>query len=49
MRKETIKIDYKDEEVRDAIYTYKLEGEELKLIGGEGTIGGEYTLKKENK
>lgn len=42
-----LEIDYKNEEVHDATYTYKLEGDELELIGGEGTIGGEYTLKKE--
>ena len=40
-------MDFKNEAVHDATYTYQLEGEVLTLIGGEGTTGGEYTLNKE--
>ncbi len=47
--KNILKLDFKKEEVHDATYTCMFENEELKLIGGEGTAGGEYTLKKESK
>ena len=39
-----ISIDYANEEVHDAEYTYEAEGDRLKLTGGEGTAGGEYVL-----
>ena len=45
---ENIMMDFKNEALRDATYTYKLEDDTLTLIGGEGTTGGEYILKKEN-
>lgn len=47
--KDKLTIDFKNEAVRDATYTFKNENDTLKLIGGEGTIGGEYVLKKESK
>ena len=42
-------MDFKDKIIHDATYTYKLENDTLILKGEEGTMGGEYTLKKENK
>lgn len=45
---ENIMMDFKNEALRDATYTYKLEDDTLTLIGGEGTTGGKYILKKEN-
>ena len=44
-----VTMDFKDEIIHDATYTFNLEDDILTLIGGEGTTGGEYTLKKENK
>lgn len=46
---EKIKMDFKNEAVHDATYTFKLENDTLTLQGEEGTTGGEYILKKENK
>ena len=46
---QNIMLDFENEAIHDATYTYQLEGDTLTLIGGEGTIGGEYILKKENK
>ena len=46
---EKLTMDFKNEAVHDATYTFKLENDTLTLQGEEGTIGGEYTLKKENK
>jgi len=43
-----LKILYDNSEVHDSEYTYSLEGDKLKLIGGEGTAGGEYYLEKAN-
>lgn len=40
-------IDFVDEKVKDATYSYQVENDTLKLVGEEGTSGGEYTLKKE--
>lgn len=43
-------IDYVSESVHDGSYTFKINGNKLTLIGGEGTIGGTYELTKvENK
>ncbi len=39
-------IDFENEAVHDAKYTFNLEDDTLTLIGGEGTTGGEYILKK---
>ena len=45
-----IHIDYENESVHDGSYTFKIDGNKLTLIGGEGTIGGTYELTKvENK
>lgn len=39
-----LKIDYSDVEVHDAEYLYSIENGRLKLVGKEGTAGGEYYL-----
>lgn len=39
-----LKIDFEDELVHDATYTFELNDSQLRLIGGEGTTGGEYIL-----
>ena len=44
-----IEIDFMLDALRDASYTFTLEGKNLTLIGGEGTTGGEYRLQKETK
>lgn len=45
-----IHIDYENESVHDGSYTFKIDGNKLTLVGGEGTIGGTYELTKvENK
>lgn len=44
-----LKIDFKDEAVKDATYTFSIKDSILTLIGGEGTIGGEYILERESK
>lgn len=44
-----LKLDFEKEEIYDATYTATINDNTLKLIGGEGTTGGEYTLKKESK
>ena len=46
---EVLTLDFQNEAVQDASYTYKLKDGTLILQGGEGTTGGEYVLKKENK
>ncbi|MBQ8255271.1 MAG: hypothetical protein IJY94_07210, partial [Clostridia bacterium] len=33
-----------NESVRDGTYTFTVEDNTLTLIGGEGTVGGTYTL-----
>ena len=45
----TLKMDFENEAVHDATYTFNIENDTLTLIGGEGTMGGEYILKKESK
>lgn len=40
-------IDFKEEMIFDATYTFKLDGDTLTLTGEEGTNGGEYTLKRD--
>lgn len=40
-------IDFKDEKVHDAKYSYEINNDILKLIGEDGTAGGNYTLKKQ--
>ena len=49
--KDLLKLDFKDEQVHDAVYSYELKDGVLKLISREGTVSvdQEYILKKENK
>ncbi len=51
IKKDQISIDYENESVRDGTYTFTVEDNTLTLIGGEGTVGGTYTLTRveENK
>ena len=44
IKKDQISIDYESESVRDGTYTFTVEDNTLTLIGGEGTVGGTYTL-----
>ena len=44
--KNVITIEFANEEVHDAEYSYELNDGKLRLIGGEGTVGGEYYLDK---
>ena len=37
-------MDYENESVRDGTYSFSVENNTLTLIGGEGTVGGTYTL-----
>ena len=42
-----LSIDFSEDIVRDCEYTFKIQGNKLTLIGGEGTDGGTYELTKE--
>ncbi|MBO5557239.1 DUF5640 domain-containing protein [Ruminococcus sp.] len=42
-----LKIDYDNAEVHDSVYSYSFQDGKLKLVGGEGTAGGEYLLERE--
>lgn len=44
IKDDQISIDYEKESVRDGTYTFSVEEDKLTLIGGEGTVGGTYTL-----
>lgn len=46
IRRETLRINYKADEVHDAVYTFSLDGDTLTLTGGEGTAGGTYELQR---
>ena len=37
-------MDYALDYVTDCEYTYTVDGDKLTLVGGEGTVGGTYTL-----
>lgn len=39
-------IDFADEAARDGAYTFRVEGDRLHLRGGEGTIGGNFELRR---
>ena len=39
-------IDYEKPEVHDANYTYSVKDTVLHMVGGEGTAGGEYDMKR---
>lgn len=42
-----VHIDFEEDVVRDCDYTYSVEENTLTLIGGDGTDGGTYKLKKQ--
>ena len=44
IKKDQISLDYENESVRDGTYTFSIDKDKLTLIGGEGTVGGTYTL-----
>lgn len=44
IKDDQISIDYENESVRDGTYTFSVEEDKLTLFGGEGTVGGTYTL-----
>ena len=43
---DSLKMDFEDPSVHDCEYKFKIDGNSLILIGGEGTTGGTYNLKK---
>ena len=49
IEEDTLKLDFKDEFIRDASYTFTIENNSLTLIGEEGTMGGEYILERESE
>lgn len=49
VQEKELSLDFENEMVHDATYTFTVEDDTLTLIGGSGTTGGKYTLKKENK
>lgn len=44
-----LNLKFKNESVRDASYTFTIENNILTLIGGEGTVGGEYILERQSQ
>lgn len=48
VKKDTLSLDFKDESVHDCTYTFSINSNTLTLVGGEGTVGGSYTLKRQN-
>jgi len=42
-----VTLTFKDTSIHESTYTFYFLDKDLKLIGGEGTVGGEYILKKE--
>lgn len=47
IKDDVLSIDFKDESVHDCTYTFSLENATLTIIGGEGTTGGTYKLKRQ--
>lgn len=41
-----LKLDFVDDSVRDCTYTFSIKDDIMRIIGGEGTIGGTYNLYK---
>lgn len=46
VKDDQLQIDYEDVSLTDGTYTFTVEDSKLTLIGGEGTVGGTYTLTK---
>lgn len=42
-----LRIDFKDDSVRDCTYTFLIKDDTMMITGGEGTVGGSYELYKE--
>ena len=42
----TVSIDFVQVFLHDCKYTFEIKGDTLKLVGGEGTAGGEYELRR---
>ena len=42
-----VTLTFNDTTIHESTYTFYFVDDDLKLIGGEGTVGGEYILKKE--
>lgn len=42
-----VTLSFEDETIHEATYTFYFVDNDLKMIGGKGTVGGEYILKKE--
>ena len=49
IKKDQVSIDYENKSVRDGAYTFSVDKDKLTLIGGEGTVGGTYTLTRWRK
>lgn len=43
-----LRLDFKDDSVRDCTYTFSVNGNTLTITGGEGTVGGVYELHKQD-
>lgn len=41
-----LKLDFKNDSVRDCTYTFLIKNNTLTITGGEGTVGGTYVLNK---
>lgn len=44
IRRNSVSIDYENEELKDVTFTFEINGEKLTLVGGENSIGGTYEL-----
>lgn len=41
-----VSLDFEQVALHDCTYTFKVKGNTLTLVGGEGTVGGEYELRR---
>lgn len=48
VRENELKLNFKDDSVRDCTYTFLIKDNTLTITGGEGTVGGLYELYKQN-
>lgn len=48
VKKDKLSLDFKDGSLHDCSYTFSINSNTLTLVGGEGTVGGSYTLKRQN-
>lgn len=47
VKSDILELDFRQEEVTDAAYTFRLKNDKMVLTGGNGTVGGEYILYRE--